>query len=86
MCAFPKKFSNLLFGVQVSVSSSSHPNTDIASASSISSDNGEITVADQDDKGITLGDALSNNRGDTPLASLEELQSLAGGADIKVLF
>lgn len=51
----------------------------------MSSDNGEITVADQDEKGITLGDALSMTRGkDTSPASIEELQNLAGGADIKV--
>jgi len=52
----------------------------------VNSDNGEITVADQDEKGTTLGDALSMTRGkDISPASLEELQHLAGGADIKVL-
>lgn len=40
---------------------------------------------DQDDKRITLGDALSMNREkDESHASVEELQTLAGGADIKV--
>ncbi|KAF2285092.1 hypothetical protein GH714_037842 [Hevea brasiliensis] len=39
---------------------------------------------DQNEEGMTLGDAL-NQMKETSLASVEELQNLAGGADIKVL-
>lgn len=40
---------------------------------------------DNSEKGVILGDVLSVNRAkDTPIASVEELQNLAGGADIKV--
>lgn len=68
------------------VPSASHAQTDNASASCTSSNNGEITVDDQDEKGTTLGDALSMTRGKDPSpASVEELQTLAGGADIKGL-
>ncbi|THG19477.1 hypothetical protein TEA_007202 [Camellia sinensis var. sinensis] len=46
----------------------------------------ETALDDQNDKGMTLGDALSMNQvRDTSLASVEELQNLAGGADIKGL-
>lgn len=49
------------------------------------SENGEMTMDDQDDKMTTLGDALSMTREkDESHASVEELQNLAGGADIKV--
>ncbi|XP_020257824.1 brefeldin A-inhibited guanine nucleotide-exchange protein 5 isoform X3 [Asparagus officinalis] len=68
------------------ISSSGHVDTEVTSASSMNSDDGEITMADQDDKGTTLGDALSMTRGkDASPASVEELQNLAGGADIKGL-
>lgn len=40
---------------------------------------------DHTNKGIILGDALSIHQGKDTLASVEELQNLAGGADIKVL-
>jgi guanine nucleotide-exchange factor len=39
---------------------------------------------DQDEKGMTLGEALTQVK-DTSLASVEELHNLAGGVDIKVL-
>lgn len=39
--------------------------------------------SDQNEKTTTLGDALSQAK-ESSLASVEELQSLAGGADIKV--
>ncbi|CAI0448209.1 unnamed protein product [Linum tenue] len=44
----------------------------------------EISSSDQNEEGMTLGDAL-NQAKDTSLASVEELQNLAGGADIKGL-
>lgn len=46
----------------------------------------EESSGDEKGEGMTLGDAISVNQvKDTSLASLEELQNLAGGADIKVL-
>uniref|UniRef100_A0A5B6ZVK9 Putative brefeldin A-inhibited guanine nucleotide-exchange protein 5 n=1 Tax=Davidia involucrata TaxID=16924 RepID=A0A5B6ZVK9_DAVIN len=46
----------------------------------------ETCLDDQNDKEMTLRDALSMNQvKDTSLASVEELQNLAGGADIKGL-
>ncbi|EXC13619.1 Brefeldin A-inhibited guanine nucleotide-exchange protein 1 [Morus notabilis] len=44
----------------------------------------ETSLGDENEKGITLGDAL-NQAKDTSLTSVEELQNLAGGADIKGL-
>ncbi|CAH2065526.1 unnamed protein product [Thlaspi arvense] len=70
--------------------------TDIVSASStvsqeehVSGDssspkNEEITAAGQNEKEMTLGDALTQAK-DTTLASVEELHTLVGGADIKGL-
>lgn len=43
----------------------------------------ETSTTDQNEEGMTLGDALSQMK-EASLASVEELQSLAGGADIKV--
>lgn len=43
----------------------------------------EIIAADQSEKEMTLGDALTQAK-DTTLASVEELHTLVGGADIKV--
>lgn len=40
-------------------------------------------MADQNEKGMTLGDQLNQVK-ETPIASVEELHNLAGGADIKV--
>ncbi|KAL7194094.1 hypothetical protein ACSBR2_025688 [Camellia fascicularis] len=69
--------------------------TDLVSATSLkeaASENNtnskveETALDDQNDKGMTLGDALSMNQvKGTSLASVEELQNLAGGADIKGL-
>lgn len=71
---------------QVPILSSSGPgHSEPASASSIQSNNGEISVDEQEEKNITLGDALSMNREKGTPASVEELQNLAGGADIKVI-
>ncbi|KAG1347145.1 brefeldin A-inhibited guanine nucleotide-exchange protein 5 [Cocos nucifera] len=70
----------------VSVSSSNVVHTNVASASCANSDNGEISPDDQDEKKITLGDALSMTRtNEASTASFDELQNLAGGADIKGL-
>lgn len=44
----------------------------------------ETSSGDENEKGMTLGDALSQAK-ETSLTSVEELQNLAGGADIKVL-
>lgn len=50
-----------------------------------SSKNAENSVDDHNKKEIVLGDALSIHQGKDTLASVEELQNLAGGADIKGL-
>ncbi|XP_058108815.1 brefeldin A-inhibited guanine nucleotide-exchange protein 5 [Magnolia sinica] len=73
--------------IQTSVPSSCSPaQMDIPSGEHLNSKDGEISLDDSEEKKITLGDALSMNRGkDTSLASVEELQNLAGGADIKGL-
>ena len=58
---------------------------DINSSSPTKSDDGEISAEGQGEKKLTLGDALSMNQmNEASLASVEELQTLAGGADIKV--
>ncbi|KAB1207609.1 putative protein phosphatase 2C 6 [Morella rubra] len=44
----------------------------------------ETYLADQDEKGMSLGEAL-NQAKDTSLSSVEELPNLAGGVDIKSL-
>ncbi|XP_008242137.1 PREDICTED: brefeldin A-inhibited guanine nucleotide-exchange protein 5 [Prunus mume] len=44
----------------------------------------ETSLEDQSEKEMTLGDQL-NQAKDTPIASVEELHNLAGGADIKGL-
>lgn len=68
------------------MSSSSVVHTNVASASCANSDDGEISPDDQDEKKLTLGDALSMTRtNEASAASFDELQNLAGGADIKVL-
>lgn len=62
---------------------------DVASTSTEKdSGNGEISAIEEDkeEKGVTLGDALSTTATteESP-ASVEELHNMAGGADIKVL-
>ncbi|MQL87481.1 hypothetical protein Taro_020024 [Colocasia esculenta] len=65
---------------------STHTQADAASTSCMKMDDTDISAEDQDEKKVTLGDALSMNREtDASPASVEELQSLAGGADIKGL-
>jgi len=59
---------------------------DTPSSSTKDSENGEISSDSQDEEKVTLGDALSMNRAsEAPPTSVEELQNLAGGADIKVV-
>nr|CAB3458344.1 unnamed protein product [Digitaria exilis] len=70
----------------VSVSPASSVVKDTTSSSSKDSENGEISADSQDEEKVTLGDALSINRAsEMPPTSVEELQNLAGGADIKGL-
>ncbi|KAL6010441.1 hypothetical protein ACLOJK_000873 [Asimina triloba] len=74
-------------GVQsYTVSPNSPVQTDMTSEENLNTNDGEIFLDDSEEKKITLGDALSLNRGkESSLASVEELQNLAGGADIKGL-
>ncbi|KAG8080106.1 hypothetical protein GUJ93_ZPchr0007g4601 [Zizania palustris] len=59
---------------------------DAPSPSTKASENGEVPTDNQDGEKITLGDALSMNRAsEGSPTSVEELQNLAGGADIKGL-
>lgn len=75
------KWQNLM-DIQVSLSTSSGTKESI-SAETSSKVVEETAVTDENDKETTLGDALNSVK-DTSLASVEELQNLAGGADIKV--
>ncbi|XP_062187526.1 brefeldin A-inhibited guanine nucleotide-exchange protein 5-like isoform X2 [Phragmites australis] len=71
---------------QVSVSPASSAVKDTPSSSTKNSENGEISTDKQDGEKVTLGDALSINRAsEASPTSVEELQNLAGGADIKGL-
>ena len=72
---------NLSQGLQVT--SSSVGQTEANSAQNSSTEVEESSLGDENEKGITLGDAL-NQAKETSLASVEELHNLAGGADIKV--
>ncbi|KAG4190196.1 hypothetical protein ERO13_A07G018300v2 [Gossypium hirsutum] len=68
----------------VSTSSNSSDHTKAASVENSTSKAEEASSNDQNDDEMNLGDAL-NQAKDTTLASVEELQNLAGGADIKGL-
>ncbi|XP_052182190.1 brefeldin A-inhibited guanine nucleotide-exchange protein 5 isoform X2 [Diospyros lotus] len=71
--------------VQVTSTSSSVTHREAASEHS-SNSKLEDASEDQNNEGMTLGDALSVNQvKDASIASVEELQNLAGGADIKGL-
>ncbi|CAL5062155.1 unnamed protein product [Urochloa decumbens] len=71
---------------QVSVSPAGSVVKETPSSSTKDSENGEISTDSQDEEKVTLGDALSMNRAsEAPPTSVEELQNLAGGADIKGL-
>ncbi|KAA8523374.1 hypothetical protein F0562_009797 [Nyssa sinensis] len=70
----------------VCTSSASVAHKEAASENGSNSKVEETDLDDQNDKEITLRDALSMNQvKDTSLSSVEELQNLAGGADIKGL-
>ncbi|GFY98596.1 HOPM interactor 7 [Actinidia rufa] len=72
--------------IQVSTTSGSVTHKDAASENSSNSEVEEAALDEQNDKGTTLGDELSVNQvNETSIASVEELQNLAGGADIKGL-
>lgn len=73
----------LNFQVETSSVSGGHTITKAASADNLNTKPDEISVGDPNEKEMTLGDALSEAK-DASLTSLEELQNLAGGADIKV--
>lgn len=76
----------LFSGFQVSVSPASSAIKETHSSSTKEPENGEISYDNQTDEKVTLGDALSMNRAsESSPTSVEELQNLAGGADIKVL-
>ncbi|XP_068661146.1 brefeldin A-inhibited guanine nucleotide-exchange protein 5-like isoform X2 [Aristolochia californica] len=81
--------SNVLPGMQSTVASSPTGGSlsgDVMPGEQLQSKGGEITMDEHDEKKTTLGDELSLNRAkDTSLASMEELQNLAGGTDIKGL-
>lgn len=66
-------------------SSSSETHTAEQSTSSSNASKDVSSSNDQNEKEMTLGDALSQNPvKDESYASVEDLQNLAGGADIKV--
>ncbi|XVE97802.1 hypothetical protein REPUB_Repub03eG0050400 [Reevesia pubescens] len=68
----------------VSTSSGSSDHTEAASSENSTSKAEETSPGEQNDDEMTLGDALNRVK-DTTLASVEELQNLAIGADIKGL-
>lgn len=70
--------------VETSSVSGGNTITKAASADNLNTKPDEISVGDPNEKEMTLGDALSEAK-DASLTSLEELQNLAGGADIKGL-
>ncbi|KAK8952793.1 Brefeldin A-inhibited guanine nucleotide-exchange protein 5 [Platanthera guangdongensis] len=66
--------------------SNSRPHKDVSSSSSQNSDNGEIVLENQDETKVTQGEVqLINHEKMISPATLEVLQNLAGGADIKGL-
>ncbi|KAL6997716.1 hypothetical protein U1Q18_007842 [Sarracenia purpurea var. burkii] len=71
--------------VQVSTTSGSVTHKEAALENSSNSKGEEAILDDENDKEITLGGALIKQVKETSLASVEELQNLAGGADIKGL-
>lgn len=69
--------------IQVSALPTSSGHTEASSADNSSHTTEETALSDQNEDGMTLGDALTQAK-DASLASVEELHNLAGGADIKV--
>ncbi|WJX96402.1 Brefeldin A-inhibited guanine nucleotide-exchange protein 5 [Trifolium repens] len=70
--------------VETSSVSGGNTITKAASAEILNTKPDETSAGDSNEKDMTLGDALSQAK-DASLTSLEEIQSLAGGADIKGL-
>ncbi|KAK7291769.1 hypothetical protein RIF29_07169 [Crotalaria pallida] len=70
--------------VETSSGSGGHTITKAASSENLNTKSDEISIGDSNEKEMTLGDALTQAK-DTSPTSLEELQNLAGGADIKGL-
>ncbi|KAE8714059.1 Brefeldin A-inhibited guanine nucleotide-exchange protein 5 [Hibiscus syriacus] len=68
----------------VPTSSGSSHHTEAAASDNSTSNAEETSSGDQNDNGTTLGDALNWVK-DAPFPSIEELQKLAGAADIKGL-
>ncbi|PKA52423.1 Brefeldin A-inhibited guanine nucleotide-exchange protein 5 [Apostasia shenzhenica] len=62
-----------------------HSHTEGTLSSSLHSDGGEIAMESQDEGRVTLEDPLSNQEKGSSPATVEVLQNLAGGADIKGL-
>lgn len=71
------------FQVETSSGSGGHTITKAASTENLNTKSDETSVGESNEKEMTLGDALSQAKDASP-TSLEELQNLAGGADIKV--
>lgn len=70
--------------VEASSGSGGHTISKAASAENLNTKSDESSTGDSNEKEMTLGDALSQAKEASP-TSLEELQNLAGGADIKGL-
>ncbi|KHN17773.1 brefeldin A-inhibited guanine nucleotide-exchange protein 5-like [Glycine soja] len=70
--------------VEASSGSGGHAISKAASAENLNTKSDESSMGDSNEKEMTLGDALSQAKDASP-TSLEELQNLAGGADIKGL-
>ncbi|XP_057416198.1 brefeldin A-inhibited guanine nucleotide-exchange protein 5 isoform X2 [Lotus japonicus] len=70
--------------VETSSGSGGHTITKAASTENLNTKSDETSVGESNEKEMTLGDALSQAKDASP-TSLEELQNLAGGADIKGL-
>ncbi|OWM73823.1 hypothetical protein CDL15_Pgr015123 [Punica granatum] len=68
----------------VSGPSASDGQAEVASEENLKPKVDETSSSEQDEKGMTLGDALTQAK-ETSVASVEELHTLAGGADIKGL-
>lgn len=75
--------SNVYQNIQVEASSGSGGHTEAVSTENSNAKTEGTSLGDSNDKEMTLGDALSQIKDASP-TSLEELQNLAGGADIKV--
>ena len=76
-------FVVIFFQVEASSGSGGHAISKAASAENLNTKSDESSMGDSNEKEMTLGDALSQAKDASP-TSLEELQNLAGGADIKV--